>query len=395
MSLSYQSLLTAVPVVLKAGNVPNIVGEAGIGKSALVNDIANVMQAKLFTTVVSLSEKGDLAIPVPPLTSDSFVQTKHFGQLADVQFGYSHTLVSIITYAEAHPAQPIIWLLDEFNRGTQAVQSELMNLVLQREINALKLPDQVHIIIAENPDATMAGFEDSSYGVTAGDAAIKDRTVRLVMRAEPKDWLHWAKQMTDGQANIHPLVQAYIMEEPDMLFPSQHGDDLYPTPRAWQRVSTHLYQLDQLPTEQRQVIELDILQGDLGQTVGFAFENFLKSQADELTPEQLFTDEQSQTVTDFGKLDEVQKQLLLQRAIAQTDQYPLNNNVNAAKFLQLLQTLSADGQFAIVQSIGAVEHQKDILEPMYAAIDEPTSAVAKLYQYFGQVATRNDTGDDD
>ena len=32
MALSYQALLTAVPVVLKAGNVPNIVGEAGIGK---------------------------------------------------------------------------------------------------------------------------------------------------------------------------------------------------------------------------------------------------------------------------------------------------------------------------------------------------------------------------
>jgi MoxR-like ATPase len=151
MSLSYQSLLTAVPLILRAGNVPNIVGEAGIGKSALVTSVATQMQAKLFTTVVSLSEKGDLAIPVPPLTSDSFVQTKDYGTLANVQFGYSQTLVDIIQYAEAHPDQAIIWFLDEFNRGTQAVQSELMNLVLQREINSLKLPAQVKIVIAENP----------------------------------------------------------------------------------------------------------------------------------------------------------------------------------------------------------------------------------------------------
>ena len=181
MALTYQQLLTAVPLVIRAGNVPNIVGEAGVGKSALVADIARQMGAKLFTTVVSLSEKGDLAIPVPPLTSESFVETKQYGRLANVQFGYSETLVQIIKYAEAHSDQPIIWFLDEFNRGPQAVQSELMNLVLQRQINSLSLPTQVHIVIAENPDNTMTGFEHSDYGVAMGDAAIKDRTVRLMM----------------------------------------------------------------------------------------------------------------------------------------------------------------------------------------------------------------------
>ena len=58
MSLSYQQMKIAVPLVIKAGNVPSIVGEAGIGKSALVEEIAASMGAKLYTTVVSLSEKG-------------------------------------------------------------------------------------------------------------------------------------------------------------------------------------------------------------------------------------------------------------------------------------------------------------------------------------------------
>ena len=55
MSLSYQQMKIAVPLVIKAGNVPSIVGEAGIGKSALVQEIAASMGAKLYTTVVSLS----------------------------------------------------------------------------------------------------------------------------------------------------------------------------------------------------------------------------------------------------------------------------------------------------------------------------------------------------
>lgn len=35
--------------------------------------------------------------------------TQHYGTLANVQFGYSETLVAIVKQAEAHPDQPIIW----------------------------------------------------------------------------------------------------------------------------------------------------------------------------------------------------------------------------------------------------------------------------------------------
>lgn len=192
MSLSFQQLLTAVPLVLRGGNVPNIVGEAGIGKSALVSEIAHHMEARLFTTVVSLSEKGDLAIPIPPLTKDAFLTTKNYGQLADVKFGYTHTLIQIIQQAESFPKQTIIWFLDEFNRGSQAVQSELMNLVLQRQINDLILPDNVYLILAENPDDSMAGFENAEYAVQTSDAAINDRTTRLVMTVSVTDWLSWS-----------------------------------------------------------------------------------------------------------------------------------------------------------------------------------------------------------
>ncbi|MCT3441363.1 ATPase, partial [Limosilactobacillus fermentum] len=75
MSLTYQELLVTLPALLEAGSVPNLVGEAGIGKSSLVAEVAKRMGATLLTTVVSLAEKGDLALPVPPLTKDSLVTT--------------------------------------------------------------------------------------------------------------------------------------------------------------------------------------------------------------------------------------------------------------------------------------------------------------------------------
>lgn len=393
MALSYQALLTAVPVVLKAGNVPNIVGEAGIGKSALVADVARQLHAKLFTTVVSLSEKGDLAIPVPPLTSESFVQTDAYGSLADVQFGYAHTLIEIIQYAEAHPEQPILWFLDEFNRGSQAVQSELMNLVLQRTINTLKLPAQVQLILAENPDASMTGFESSTYGVVAGDNAIKDRTVRLVMRSDAADWLRWATT-TDSQRQrprIHPLVQRFISEDVTRLNQADPQEDLVATPRAWERVSANLYQLEQLPPATRETVALDIFQGDVGADLGRSFEAFLEQQAIHLTPQELYTSQPVGAVVpapilkQFQAMSEVQKSQVLRSCLQLTRDYPLTDERNAGRFLQLMQTLSQDGQFALVQTIG---QNRELLKQLYTVnVAKQQPYVTALYQYLQQVAS--------
>lgn len=393
MALSYQGLLTAVPVILKAGNVPNIVGEAGIGKSALVSEVAQKLHAKLFTTVVSLSEKGDLAIPVPPLTSESFIQTKAYGQLADVQFGYMHTLIEIIQTAEAHPEQPILWFLDEFNRGTQAVQSELMNLVLQRTINTLKLPSQVQLILAENPDASMSGFEMSTYGVVAGDAAIKDRTVRLVMRADAGDWLKWAATLNSvtQRPNIHPLVQQFIGEDVTRLNQTDEQADLVATPRAWARVSANLFELEKLSLAAREQVALDIFQGDVGQTLGSVFEQYLEQHATHLTPAMIYdaqpagpsvpTAQQAQ----FQAMSEPQKAAILLSCLRVTSQYPLVDESNAGRFLQLLQLVSQDGQFSLVQQVG---QNRELLKQLYTAnVAQTKPYVTALYQYLQQVAS--------
>lgn len=377
MALSFNALMDAVPIVIKAGNVPNIVGEAGIGKSALVAAVAQKMNAQLFTTVVSLSEKGDLAIPVPPLTADSFIQTDQYGRLADVQYGYAHTLVAIIQYAEQHPEKPIIWFLDEFNRGTQAVQSELMNLVLQRQINDLVLPQQVKLVLAENPDSQMQGFADSLYGVTAGDDAIKDRTTRLVMSASTPDWLAWARQ-TDGTGhpNIIRSVRDYLTQQPNDLRPLQHDDDVYPTPRAWQRVSTNLSQLDDTPKEVRQALQFDIITGDLGETVGAKFNQFLTRG---ITVTDLFKHADTDATPDeqvnaaFTALSVGEQQSLL-IAAGKLTEMPLTTGIYAARWLTLLQQLPVDGQFSVVNSLG---QQNGWLIALQQATDAASKTLAK------------------
>ncbi|MCO6183331.1 ATP-binding protein [Leuconostoc fallax] len=383
MALSFQQLLVAIPLVLKGGNVPSIVGEAGIGKSALVTAVAEKMKAKLMTTVVSLSEKGDLAIPVPPLTETSFLDTKNYGRLADVQFGYTHTLIQIIQAAEQQPNQPIIWFLDEFNRGSQAVQSELMNLVLQRRIHDIVLPRQVHIVLAENPDDDMAGFEKTDYAVERGDAAIKDRTTRLVMAVSVSDWLSWASSGAP-RAHIHPLVQKFITQYAELLYPTTRHEDLNPTPRAWHRVSDNLYELVQLPKEQADVLMFDIFSGDLGANVARQFVQFIVQQLPTLTAQDIFESKpygpKVPHVIDekFKNMDELQK-LTVMKSVLLTGQLTIENN--AARLSRLLQLMSPDSQYALVKQLT----DSPVLDQLFASDGHYANV---LYQQIMDVATR-------
>ncbi|GEO68117.1 ATP-binding protein [Levilactobacillus acidifarinae] len=387
MALTYQQCLQAIQVVLASGSVPTIVGEAGIGKSALVADVAQHRHAKLFTTVVSLVEKGDLVIPVPPLTSDSFIQTAHYGQLADVQFGYSHTLVSLIRYAEDHPNDEIIWFLDEFNRGTQAVQSELMNLVLQRQINSLTLPKQVHLILAENPDATMQGFTTSHYGVTPGDAAIADRTTRLVLQADTPTWLTWAQTRVGDQPRVSPLVTDYLTANPSDLFTAPTGDqedaDLQPTPRAWARVSRLLRELDRQELLGTPAIVQELLVGNLGATVGTAFAGYVRTKRPTLTVAQLYT--RDAAVTTFQTLNPAQQQRLLIQCLDAVADWPLTRAATAERFTQLLMLCAPDGQFAVARTLA---QRPGLLESLYQQVNT-TTAVSQLYAVLTQIGKRS------
>lgn len=380
MALSYQQLLTAVPLVVNGGNVPNIVGEAGIGKSALVSEVAAREHVQLFTTVVSLVEKGDLAIPVPPLTSDSFVRTRHYGTLADVKFGYAHTLIKIIQTAEAHPQRPIYWFLDEFNRGSQAVQSELMNLVLQRRVNGLKLPRQVHIIIAENPDASMTGFEHTDYGVISGDAAIKDRTVRLVMRSSFRDWVKWARS-GDRQRHrqmVKPQIIKFLQLHPDLLNAPQLSHDLYPTPRAWKRVSDNLYEMDKLDPARCRSLMLDVLAGDLGIDTAAALKRFLLSQTTQLSVRNLHQLPVAKLKPRFERMDEAQKQ----RTLLQWFKARSLNQLTARKFSVLLKELSPDSQYSLALTLS----RQKFFDRFYQQIKATrNSALIKLYIQFEKI----------
>jgi len=257
--------------------------------------------------------------------------------------------------------------------------------VLQRQINTLTLPDQVHLILAENPDATMAGFAQSHYGVTPGDAAIADRTTRLVLQADVPSWLAWATTPVAGQPRIDPLVTAYLQETPADLHvvatDNLADDDLQPTPRAWERVSRALRELERQGLFNQTAVMTAIIQGNLGMTVGTAFASYVTTQRPGLTVEQALT--APDAVATFQTLSAAQQQTILQNCLASPD-WPLTVDATASRFTALLSACPPDGQFAIAQRMAA---QQKLFEKLAAVQDQP--GVAALYQQLTLIGKRS------
>src|SRR5699024_7749980 len=102
--------------------------------------------------------------------------------------------------------------------------------------------------------------------------AIADRTTRLVLAADTKTWLSWATQPVAGEPRIVPLVTDYLAENPADLHVvatanATADDDLQPTPRAWERVSQALRELENQQLFNQTAVVTAIMQGNLGMTV--------------------------------------------------------------------------------------------------------------------------------
>src|SRR5699024_10276667 len=132
--LGYNTIKAGLKVLLEnTVIVPSITGHAGIGKTQLVQSIAQEDGYYFKEMTCSLLQEGDLAMPIPDRLEESSSD-----KMARVKYILHTALVEIIEYHDENPNGKSILFLDEFNRATSSVQSELMNLVLQRDIMGTK-----------------------------------------------------------------------------------------------------------------------------------------------------------------------------------------------------------------------------------------------------------------
>tara|TARA_Y100000310_G_scaffold33824_1_gene31964 strand:- start:5337 stop:6407 length:1071 start_codon:yes stop_codon:yes gene_type:complete len=235
-----------VAAAMPASITIQMVGAHGIGKSALVYQIAEEIGLKVVERRISQMSDGDL-IGLPDLSNGT------------TTFASPDWFVDCCENARC-------LFLDEINRGTPEVMQASFQLVNARELNGRKLHPETRVFAAVNPDG--------EYSVTMGDAAFRDRFASYLLEPTLEDWLDWAK----GPGEIHPILVDFIRQNPRHLEHegSQEPDKVYPSRRSWEKVNTALSAND-LMDEPSSPLFYHLTRGLAGNEASIAFVEHAKN----------------------------------------------------------------------------------------------------------------------
>lgn len=265
--MNFIDTLKSVDLVLATGEVPLIVGESGIGKTALAKEIAQVNHWSLVVINGNLLKEGEIG-GLPTVESYIGGNDKE-GQIAKKTTVYAvhHKLKEVDE--EVAQGKTVLLFIDEINRCEHTVQQELMNLILNREINGYYLPEGVKICAAMNPSSKYGS--DFDYQVVDMDAAQENRFVWLYMEPDYNQWLDWAIE-----AGIEPKVIEFISTFPEYLH-KINEEDIRATPRSYERISS-VYTIykeknDSIPRS----VFLNVIKGNVGRVIAEEFVSFVES----------------------------------------------------------------------------------------------------------------------
>lgn len=270
--MNFIETLKSVDLVLSTGEVPLVVGESGIGKTALVKKLAKENNWSLVVIDGNLLKEGEIG-GLPTIESYKVIDSNGFEIEKKTTVYAVHNRLREID-EEIAKERTVLLFIDEINRCEHTVQQELMNLILNREINGYKLHEDVKILAAMNPSSKYGS--DFDYQVVDMDAAQENRFVWLNMESDHTQWLNWA--IDEG---IEQKVIEFISTFPEYLN-KINEEDVRATPRSYERVSKsykiYKEKKDSIPRN----VFLNVLRGNVGKVIAEEFINFVESDSKQL-----------------------------------------------------------------------------------------------------------------
>jgi len=282
--MNFVDALLTVDLVLKSGAVPLLIGESGIGKTALVKELCGREEYLCISVDGNLLKEGEIG--GLPTVEEYDVKEDGENVIRKKTVYAVHTKLHEIDEAlQRDPFRKVILFIDELNRCEHSVQQELMNLVLNREINGYSLSDNVRVIGAMNPSNKYSSFENTDYQVVDMDPAQEDRFVWIEMEADVKTWLKWGME----ECRIHKDVLEFIASFPEYLHTPNSKETVKATPRSWERVSdsyrVYLNDKENIPSR----IFYNVVKGNIGPSIAQDFYNYIENNKHPLIkPEDIF-----------------------------------------------------------------------------------------------------------
>ena len=201
----------------------NIVSEAGIGKSSIVEEIAKESDSNYIKLALAqITEIGDcVGFPIrlhyackedgsdcqwiSPELIDSYVKA-----------GYHLTSETKMSYAlpewykNIDPDKPTILLLDDLTRALPNILQAIYELVYKQEMWSFRMPRNTTIIATSNPS-------DGDYNVNELDEAGNSRMTNFSIKWNVDSWAEWAEtqQLDNRVINFMLSYHRELMDPKD------------------------------------------------------------------------------------------------------------------------------------------------------------------------------------
>jgi MoxR-like ATPase len=199
--------------IIKQKLVPMVHGDPGIGKSAVIQEIAEQFKLVLIDIRLSQCETVDLnGFPVFVDGVAKYVPMNIF---------------PIASTPVPKDKTGFLLFLDEFNSAALSVQSASYKLILDRCVGQYKLHDKAVIVAAGNLGSNKAIVNRLS-------TPMQSRLIHIEMGIDINDWIDWA-----AQSKLDYRILSYLQGRPDQLhnFDPNHQDKTFASPRTWHFLS--------------------------------------------------------------------------------------------------------------------------------------------------------------
>jgi hypothetical protein len=242
-SVNMPQLKTILRACLNKQRPMFVWGPPGVGKSDGIRQVVAEMDGHLIDVRASLLDPVDLR-GVPSVVNG---QTRWNPPI-------------FLPTAEQAARYPIVVIfLDELAQAIEAVQSSLLQLVLDRQLGEYSLPTNVVIVAAGNR------VTDGTFSRKMSKALTTRFATHVELLPNVDQWCKWALDH-----NVSPEVIAFNRLRPDlhMAFDPKAAGNSFPCPRVWAQVSDFI----DLPAD----CALPFLSGALGDGPAAEFLGFLR-----------------------------------------------------------------------------------------------------------------------
>lgn len=232
LTVKISQAIRMVTKLIKAKKVPMIHGSPGLGKSAIVKQIAAEYNLCLIDLRLSQCDPTDL-LGLPFFTPAKDGKPARAGYVPMDTFPIEGDTLPINPLTK-QPYNGWLLFLDEFNSASVAVQSAAYKVVLDHMVGKYHLHSKVAIVCAGNLDTDGAIVEQMS-------TAMQSRIVHINLEVCPKEWSAHATKMKFD----HRII-SFVEYKPGLVytFKPDHCDRTYAAPRTWEFVHDYLAQND-------------------------------------------------------------------------------------------------------------------------------------------------------